>query len=294
MQAGKCRCQMVIDVGYVFALLAALAYGGGDFLGGFGARKCAWPVVAMIAQAAGLVPLSLLAVTFGGDMAVRDFGWCLVAGFGAGVAVCLLYKSLADGKMSVIAPITALCAIVLPSLVAAMTGPLPSGLACAGIVAAGPALLLISHDPTGPALSGISGSSIGIAMLAGVGIAVEYIAFKHCSPAAQLWPALVSRMIAAGLCLTYTIANRRAVAFSTPASALVIMLAAGVLDGSANALLLVALHHGELATVATLTSLYPAVTIILAGLLLHERTNRWQKLGLVLAGAATVVITQAN
>lgn len=281
-------------MGYVFALLAALAYGSGDFLGGFGARKSAWPVVAMIAQVAGIAPLAIMAIAFGGRMVAPDYAWCAAAGLGAGVAVCLLYKSLADGKMCVIAPITALCAIVLPSLVAAVSGHMPSGLACVGIVAAVPALLLISHDPSGPGFSTMAGASIGTAVLAGVGIAVEYIAFKHCSPAAQLWPALVSRVFAAVLCATYALTRRRAISFSIPASALAIMLAAGVADGVANALLLMALHRGELATVATLTSLYPAVTIMLAWLLLHERTNRWQKLGLTLAGMATVAITQAG
>ena len=52
-----------------------------------------------------------------------------------------------------------------------------------------------------------------------------------------------------------------------------------------------ATHAGLLSLASVLTSLYPAVTVILAVALLHEHASRVQRVGLVLAGAAVVLIT---
>jgi drug/metabolite transporter (DMT)-like permease len=67
--------------------------------------------------------------------------------------------------------------------------------------------------------------------------------------------------------------------------------AAGLLGGVSLVLYTVATAHGQLSIVAVLSSLYPAVTILLARVVLHERWSRWQVAGLVAAGAAIVLIS---
>ena len=66
--------------------------------------------------------------------------------------------------------------------------------------------------------------------------------------------------------------------------------AAGVLGGAANLLFLLATGSGSLAVTAVLTALYPAVTVALAVLLLHERLSVVRGLGLLLAGIAVTAI----
>lgn len=72
--------------------------------------------------------------------------------------------------------------------------------------------------------------------------------------------------------------------------ALVWGAAAGVLGGAANLLFLLATGSGALAVTAVLTALYPAVTVLLAVLLLHERLSVVRGLGLLLAGIAVIAI----
>ena len=78
--------------------------------------------------------------------------------------------------------------------------------------------------------------------------------------------------------------------WSCRASALAPAIACGGLDMVANALYLVAVREGQLSLVATLASLYPASTVLLARVVLGERLGRWQQLGVASAVAAIVLI----
>lgn len=69
------------------------------------------------------------------------------------------------------------------------------------------------------------------------------------------------------------------------------MLGAGVLSGVANLLFLASTGRGELAIVAVLSAMYPAVTVVLARVFLAERWTRLQLVGLILAGGAVVLVT---
>jgi uncharacterized membrane protein len=280
---------------YVYALLAALAFGAGDFLGGLGARRSDWSRVAPVAQTVGLVPLLCFAFAVGGSVSAADTGWSIAAGIGAGLGVCLLYRALAEGQMGVVAPVTALCAIMLPSLLSLATEHAPTRLAMAGIAMSVPALALIScESPDLRAFRGIASGGakpLSIAVIAGMGIAALYICLKQTAPQAGLWPAVLARVVAASLCCGYVVLFRHGKnASGIPKFPMRLALSAGALDGIASAFLLAAIRNGNLATMATLTSLYPAATILLAWIFLKERMNTLQKAGLCLAAFSTVAI----
>ena len=65
----------------------------------------------------------------------------------------------------------------------------------------------------------------------------------------------------------------------------------GILDASANLFFLLASRHGLLSIASVITSLYPAMTVLLAVWLLHEHTGRLQRVGLALAAVSIVLIT---
>ena len=67
-------------------------------------------------------------------------------------------------------------------------------------------------------------------------------------------------------------------------------IACGGLDMVANALYLIAVREGQLSLIATLASLYPASTVLLARVVLGERLGRWQQVGVAAAVAAIVLI----
>jgi drug/metabolite transporter (DMT)-like permease len=67
-------------------------------------------------------------------------------------------------------------------------------------------------------------------------------------------------------------------------------IACGTLDMLANALYLIATRLGPLSPVATLASLYPASTVLLARFTLGERLTRSQTLGVACALIAVVLM----
>ena len=81
------------------------------------------------------------------------------------------------------------------------------------------------------------------------------------------------------------------VPIAIPRSVLPVVIACGVIDMVANALYLIAVRDGPLGLVATLASLYPASTVLLARLVFRERLQPVQSIGLACAAAAIVMIT---
>jgi uncharacterized membrane protein len=71
-----------------------------------------------------------------------------------------------------------------------------------------------------------------------------------------------------------------------------LIVLSGALDGAGNAFYILAAHSGALGIVATITSLYPATTILLARYALGERISFPQAVGVVSAlGAIAAIIS---
>jgi uncharacterized membrane protein len=68
------------------------------------------------------------------------------------------------------------------------------------------------------------------------------------------------------------------------------VLALGIAWGAATACYASATRHGQLSAVSVAASVYPAVTVLLARIALHERVRRAQELGIVTALAGIAMI----
>jgi drug/metabolite transporter (DMT)-like permease len=136
-----------------------------------------------------------------------------------------------------------------------------------------------AHDPR---------RGVGLALLSGVAVGMFYLALARTSPDSGLWPLLTSRLTSATLFAIGAIASGQSLRMERPV--LRVVLAGGLLDMTANALYVLATHGGPLSVVVTLTSLYPASTVMLARVVLRERMNAWQVAGLACALVAVAMI----
>ena len=282
---------------YLLALASALLYGAGDFTGGLATRRASTLPVIVLSQLSGLVLLALLFPLLPAASPSRaDLWWGVAAGLTGGVGVALLYRALSIGRMAVVAPTTAVCAVVVPVLVSVALGERPGPTAAAGIVLGLVAIVLVSQQtapesagsrPTGGRLP----PGVGIALVSGVAVGLFLLSLAQTRPEAGMWPILASRTTSVALFGLAALFTRRSVRLP---GVLALTLFCGVLDMTANALYLVAARVGPLSVVVTLASLYPASTVLLARVVLGERLNLRQVAGVACALAAIALIVSGE
>ena len=207
--------------------------------------------------------------------------------------MALLYRGLAIGRMAVVAPTTAVCAVVIPVVAAMLLGERPGGLAVLGIALGIGSIVLVSQQTeatSGPARAGASGlpPGVGIALVSGVLIGFFFLSLARTAPSAGMWPILAARITSVTLFAAAALVRGIPLAPARPA--LWLALAGGTVDMLANAAYLLATREGQLSLVVTLSSLYPASTVLLARVLLGERLNARQLGGVGCALAAIVLI----
>jgi drug/metabolite transporter (DMT)-like permease len=283
------------DVAYFLAVASAVLYGAADFLGGLAARGAATLVVVIVTQTAGMLLLAgLMPFLPETSPAARDLAWGAAAGVSGSAGVALLYRALAIGTMGVLAPTTAVCAVAITVLAGVLLGERPSTLATAGIVVAIVAIVLVTQHRPAAADSVDSlpratfPPGLGLALISGVAIGVFFLSLARTDRAAGMWPLLVARFTSLVLFGATVVAAR--MPFRLPRQVAGVAIACGVLDMSANALYLIAVRQGPLTAVVTLSSLYPASTVVLAAVVLRERLNLLQMIGVVCALVAVALI----
>jgi drug/metabolite transporter (DMT)-like permease len=270
----------------VLALAGAAFYGLSDFVGGLASRRTSAWSVALVASLAGAAFVAVAALATGGDPTPSAFLWGLAAGVGNGFGTAFLYRGLAGGKMAVVAPISAIGAVVVPVVVALATGERPSGLVWLGFAAALPGVWLVSREPDEAVSPATGGVLDGV--LAGFGFGGLFAALGQIPESAGLLPLAFNQLVGAVIVVGIALMLRAPwVPRERPALAGV---ACGALGASATIAFLLAAQQGALAVAAVLASLYPAVTILLAATVLRERIHRGQAVGLLLCGLAVGLV----
>jgi uncharacterized membrane protein len=279
----------------LLALSSALFYGAADFFGGLTARRASTVATVFVSQFVGLL-LLLVGLPFlpAATISSGDWIWGIVAGLSGGIGVALLYRALAVGTMAVVAPITAVCAAMIPVLFAFGWGERLRPLTIVGVALAFVAIALVSQ-PHAP--GGLAAQSFGqrrfppgvlLALLAGVAIGLFFLALARTTTEAGMWPLIAARITSVMLFGSIALATGRSVLMSKPA--VTTAVAGGALDMLANALYMIAARVGPLSIVVALASLYPAATVLLARLVLGERLGFMQTVGIFCALGAVVII----
>lgn len=288
----------------VLALGAALAYGAADFLGGLAARTRSAIAVAAVSAGVGIVVFAALALMIDGRWSGAAIGWGAASGISGMVAVACLYRALAIGPMVLVAPLTAVVSGATPVVWSVVTGTVlgPATVVGLVVVLAGAALISAVGREGEPRRRG-EGARGGLllALVAGVLFGILYVSLAL-APADSGVVALLANRVAGLGVLVIALAVRRSLRRGSDAgrraagpgsvtrAGLVMALAVGVLDATANGLYLWAVRGDALAVVAVIVSLYPAGTIALSALVLRERIRPLQGVGVALALAGIVVL----
>ncbi len=285
----------------VLAALSSVSYGASDFAGALASKRTESSIVTVLAQLVSLVTLGVVLVFLPPDVVLlSDFLWGAVGGVGVAVALTLFYRALAIGPMSTAAATTALVGALVPFVAGIALGERPAAITLAGIAASIPAAVMVSAgapmDGSSPlpaprerfAAREHAAATTRLSVVAGVGFGLFFVALSRTSADSGLFPLVGARtasIVVLALVLTASRGwgrpHRRSISH---------VVIAGVLDCAANATYMTAVEQGQLTWVAAITSLYPATTVLLAGVVLHERLGRVQVFGLALAGVALSLV----
>jgi drug/metabolite transporter (DMT)-like permease len=273
-----------------YSVTAVFLWGAADFTGGFASRRANAFVFTAFSHVCAFVLMTAIALAQHGAFPDRaSILWALAAGAVGGFSLAIFYGALAAGQMGLIAPISALIGAAIPTLWDIGIEGVPKGWTIAGFALAILAIWLITRPE---ASSQVNGSSrpkgIALAALAGVGFAGFYL-FVHQAHGSPSWIAAISRIgsfTATGTAVLVTRAPR-----ALNREGLTLAMFAGCSDITASALFIYASQHGRLDQAVVITSLYPAVTVLLARLVLKEHFSRWKFVGLLAALAAVPLIS---
>jgi drug/metabolite transporter (DMT)-like permease len=269
-----------------FALAASISWGAGDFSGGFATRRAQVLSVVVGAYTVGLCMLIVLALIWSEPFpSALDLLWGGVAGLAGAVGLVAFYQALSVGRMGVVAPIAAMLSAAVPVLFGALIEGLPRPLQLIGFVLALIAVGLISG------LGAVKGRTkgLGLALLAGLGFGSFFILISRISHGAVFWPLTAARF--SSLLFLFAVVLIRRQKVLPERSVWLVVFLAGALDIAGNVFFVLATHSGRLDVAAILSSLYPAVTVLLATIILKERVTRLQAIGIVVALVAIPLIS---
>lgn len=272
---------------YLLALSSSLLWGAGDFLGGTVSRRLPAVAVVGVSQALALLVFAAVAGINGEaaqGMPAIGWWWAAAAGIAGLVGLVAFYAALAGGTMGVVAPIAAL-GVVVPVGAGLLAGERPSAVQLAGAVLG----VLGGVLASGPELrGGAPRRPVVLALVAGVSFGLVLLFLARGSEESPLLTLVgmrttsVSVLVVAALVARSLGGVRRA--------DLAVLGLIGLLDGGANLTYAIATTAGLLSLVAVLASLYPAVTVVLARLVHHERMTRVQDVGVAAAVIGVVLV----
>lgn len=261
----------------LLSLSSSLSFGVADFLGGVASRRLAVLTVLLVSQSFGLVGVAILVLARGDGP--PDPGFVPLAALSAlfgTVGVAALYRGLATGLMSVVAPIAA-AAAVIPVVFGALTGEEPSAWQNGGIALVLGGVVLVSRTRSGGAGARRLAAGAGLGLTAAVLFGLFLVTYDAASESDPYWATLTLRVSSVTMLAVAAAALRPSLRVEPRGLGTLAVI--GLLDAAGNAFFAVATTKGLIGIVSVLSSLYPLVTIALARLVLRERLDAVQAIG---------------
>jgi drug/metabolite transporter (DMT)-like permease len=274
-----------------FALMSSVLWGASDYWGGVKSRSLAVPVVLAGTYGVSLTTMLIFVAARGtGPPSSAHVLAALGAGLVGIVGLSAFYRGLAIGTMSIVAPIAA-TGVAVPVIAGLLGGDEPGVAGSIGLGLAVVGIVLASREDDESTV-GLREQrlSVALAILAGCGFGTYFVLAEFGSRGDVAWSLLLSRVSGFPVVALIALLALQRGATRPARSALGALACIGLLDLGANALFNQASTMGELSSVAVASSLYPVVTVMLAALLLGERVQGVQRVGVFVALTGVVLI----
>jgi drug/metabolite transporter (DMT)-like permease len=272
----------------LYGIISAASWGAADFIGGMASKRTSPIRVLYLAEIAGFIPFMLLAIVLREPVPpAADFLMGAFASLLGLIGLIFLYRALAEGQMTIAAPVSALFAALIPVIFGSFTLGLPSIPTLIGFVLAFAAVWLISQ--TDSTNRRFSISSLRLPLLSGFFFGFYFIAIHKATLNAFFWPLTSARFagfVAIGL---FALITRQPA--MPPRETWALCIINGAIDIAGNGFYVLSAHAGRIDVAAVLGALYPASTVLLAWILLKEKISAIQALGIAFAFVAIILFT---
>jgi len=312
----------------LLALGAAAGYGGSDFAAGLAARQASVVRVTVLAEVTSAA-LLLCVVPFISSQtpSLTSVLWGIVAGASGVTGAMALYLGFRHAAFSVASSVSAVATAAFSVLAGLALGEQPGALSLAGIALALPAIVAVSTParqpttavatparrgqgpvtkerglepaggsrgvaPPGLQSTGRHAAGVGLGLAAGAGFGMFFIGLNEAGSVSDLWPIVISQIAAMVTVACVALATRDLRLPPTGARQLSVLT--GVMGATGTTMFFLSTHHGLLAVTAVITSLYPALTILLARVVSGERLTALRIIGLSLAAASVALIAASG
>jgi drug/metabolite transporter (DMT)-like permease len=267
-------------------LSAALTWGAADFAGGIATRRATPFLVVAIAHGLSLLALlTLLVLLHIPPPSWKNLALGFGAGIGGGLGLVTFYQALTLGPMGLTAALAGLLTAIVPVLFSFLGEGLPKPSQLAGFAVAIPSIWLVASAHGEHA----NRKALWLGAASGVGFGILLVLLKFSGQGGVLWALTSSRTASTAIAVCLLLLQRKPVFEGRGAGWLAALT--GFLDTGGNLLYSVAAKMGRMDVAAVLSSLYPAITILLAVIILKERATRTQVVGMVLAVLAVILIS---
>ena len=273
----------------LFGLASALTWGAADFGGGIASKKSSPYAVVFWGDLVGMTAVAVLAAARGDPLpSLRSVEFAVLSSFCGAIGIIMLYRALADGKMSVAAPVSALMAAVIPVVVGFVAVGLPKWLTMAGVGLALVSIWLVARTEREGRVR-IHWADVRLPLFAGVLFGLFFIFMHEAAGESALWPAALLRIASAILLAGIAFFKKESLAVVRGHWWLIAFI--GIFDVAGNVLYILAAQTGRMDIAAVLGSLYPGATVALAWMILKEKISVSQVFGIALALTAIVMIS---
>ena len=278
----------------IYGIASAATWGAADFIGGLATKRTSPYRVLFLAEIAGLIPFTALALLVREPIpSTLDLLWGAISSLVGLTGLTILYRALADGQMSIAAPVSALFAALIPVIFGFFTLGAPSLSTMIGFGLAFLAVWLISQTDRSNwrfPLRGLrSFADLRLPLLSGLFFGLYFIVIHRATLNAFFWPLVVARFAGFAAFGLYALIARQPA--MPPRDVWGFCLINGVIDIGGNAFYILSAQTGRIDVAAVLGALYPASTVLLAWIFLKEKISLVQTFGVFLAFIAIVLFT---
>lgn len=268
-----------------FSAMTAIAFGTSDFLGGVVSSRLDPRIVACALNV--ITALLITPIAWATGSTLTSNGWLAALGAGSIEAVgsVALFRGLSQCRMGVVAPVAGIVNAMVPMVVGLCRGETHSAIAWFGLLLAAPAIVLMTSTPE--EADRPSGWLYGV--VAGIGFGTGFAVLGSMPAHASLATLALTQTVAAGALGVACFLARVHLPRSLSRQAWW-LIGGGLIGGTGLASFQIAARHGHLGQSAVISSFYPAMTVLLAALVLRERMFRLQVAGFVVCAASVGLV----